>query len=64
MHGAVHLFIRDGNFDTPIWESKNKEPTMPWRLIKPRSDLSVLVLYTEDMNLASVDKLIQTMFYT
>jgi len=61
--GAVHLFIKKGDFDASLWESKNGEPTMPWRLIKPRQDLSVLIVYTEDMNPASVDKLIQTMFY-
>jgi hypothetical protein len=62
--GAVHLFIKEGDFDASLWESKHNSPTMPWRLIKPRNDLSVLVVYTEDMNPASVDKLIQTMFYT
>ena len=61
--GAVHLFIKVGDFDASLWESNNNAPTMPWRLIKPRNDLSVLVVYTEDMNPASVDKLIQTMFY-
>ena len=61
--GAVHLFIKEGDFDASLWESANNEPAMPWRLIKPRSDLSVLVVYTEDMNPASVDMLIQTMFY-
>ena len=61
--GVVHLFIKAGDFDASLWESENNEPIMPWRLIKPRNDLSVLVVYTEDMNPASVDKLIQTMFY-
>jgi len=61
--GAVHLFIRAGDFDAPLWESEKNAPAMPWKLIKPRNDLSVLVIYTEDMNPASVDKLIQTMFY-
>lgn len=62
--GAVHLFIKEGDFNASLWESTHNPPTMPWRLIKPRNDLSVLVVYTEDMNPASVDKLIQTMFYT
>jgi len=61
--GAVHLFIKEGDFDASLWEAKNSASTMPWRLIKPRHDLTVLVVYTEDMNPASVDKLIQTMFY-
>jgi len=62
-HGAVHLFVKVGDFDASLWESKDIAPAMPWRLIKPRDNLSVLVVYTEDMNPASVDRLIQTMFY-
>jgi len=58
--GEVHLFIKEGNFDL-MPSSQNK--TMPWKLIKPRDNLSVLVLYTQDMNPANVDRLIQTMFY-
>lgn len=61
--GAVHLFIKQGDFDVSLWKSENRPPAMPWKLIKPRGDLSVLVVYTEDMNPASVDQLIQTMFY-
>lgn len=61
--GAVHLFIKQGDFDASLWESANSSTEMPWKLIKPRTDLSVLVVYTEDMNPASVDQLIQTMFY-
>jgi hypothetical protein len=62
--GFVHLFIKEGDFDALLWEAtKDTTSTMPWRLIKPRNDLSVLVLYTKDMNPANVDKLIQTMFY-
>lgn len=58
--GEVHLFIKDGDFDlTPSRQNK----TMPWKLIKPRDNLSVLVLYTQDMNPANVERLIQTMFY-
>lgn len=61
--GAVHLFIKKGDFDASLWESATNVPIMPWRLIKPRQDLSVLVVYTEDMDPASVDNLLQTMFY-
>jgi len=62
--GAVHLFVKTGDFDASLWESNDNAPAMSWRLIKPRENLSVLVVYTEDMNPASVDKLIQAMFYT
>lgn len=59
--GEVDLFIKKGNFDlTP--SSQNKD--MPWKLIKPRDNISVLILYTKDMNPANVERLIQTMFYT
>jgi len=62
-HGAVHLFIKAGNFDASFRESGHYVPSMPWKLIKPRKDISVLVVYTEDMNPASVDELIKAMFY-
>lgn len=62
--GEVHLFIKKGDFEASIWKSEQSATaTMPWKLIKPRDDLSVLVLYTKDMNPANVDVLIQTMFY-
>jgi len=62
--GEVHLFIRRGNFDIPFWQAKQGQiNSMPWRLLKPRDELSVLVLYTHDMNPANVDKLLQAMFY-
>lgn len=63
-HGAVHLFIKRGPFSksTKIPDSSSST-TMPWKLIKPRPDLTVLVLYTRDMNSKGVAQLIQTMFY-
>ena len=63
-HGAVHLFIKKGDFTHSITNTEQgTEAIRPWGLIKPRSDLSVLVLYTNDMNIANVDKLIETMFF-
>ena len=62
--GKVHLFMTNEGFDLRFWQARQGAMhSMPWRLIKPRGDLSVLVLYTEDMNPANVDKLIQAMFY-
>lgn len=62
--GAVHLFIKTGDFDTSLsLPDKETATAMPWKLIKPRHDLTVLVLYTTDMNPTSVDKLLETMFY-
>jgi len=61
--GYVHLFIRQGNFEATGWQADDRSSSpMPWRLLKPRKDLTVLVLYTRDMNPASVDTLLQTMF--
>jgi len=61
--GVVHLFIKAGDFSASLWETKKYAHAMPWRLIKPRNDLSVLVVYSQDMNPDSVTRLIQTMFY-
>lgn len=62
--GTVHLFIKQDNFDAFFGSAElGARATMNWKLIKPRSDLSVLVLYTQDMNPVNVDKLIQTMFF-
>jgi len=62
--GSVHLFIKKGDFEATLLSSNDEPSAMPWRLIKPRNDISVLVIYTRDMNPVSVDNLIQTMFYT
>lgn len=62
--GEVHLFISRSEFDVYFWHAqKGVVGSMPWRLFKPREDLSVLVLYSHDMNPSNVEKLIQTMFY-
>jgi hypothetical protein len=62
--GEVHLFIQRGDFDIAFWEATQGQiDSMPWKLVKPRDNLSVLVLYSHDMNPANVEKLIQTMFY-
>ena len=64
IQGEVHLFIRRGDFDVAFWQARQGQiNSMPWRLLKPRDDLSVLVLYTQDMNPANVDKLLRAMFY-
>ena len=62
--GQVHLFIQEGAFDVAAWQ-KNRGVlgTMTWKLITPREDISVLVMYTADMNPDNVEKLIQQMFY-
>ena len=62
-HGQVHLFIREGLFSLPVSGEAGTADAMSWKLIQPRQNLSVLVLYTKDINSLNVDKLIQSMFY-
>ena len=63
--GKVHLFIQQGEFDQSFWhKSTGNFKSMPWRLLAPRTDLSVLAFYTPDMNPDNVEKLINTMFFT
>jgi len=62
--GVVHLFIKQGDFNAVFVDATRRQAfTMPWRLLKPRKDLTVLVLYSQDMNPNSVDTLLKTMFY-
>ena len=62
--GEVHFFIRQGEFDIAFWQAnQSDEAVMPWKLIKSGRDLSVLVLYSNDMNPDNVTHLIQKMFY-
>jgi len=62
--GQVHLFIQEGAFDVAAWQKNRGElGAMTWKLITPREDISVLVMYTADMNPDNVEKLIQQMFY-
>ncbi|MFV2056260.1 MAG: hypothetical protein ACC707_07310 [Thiohalomonadales bacterium] len=61
--GFVHLFIQRGQISTTFWRPRQGVfETMPWKIIQPRKNLSVLVLYTSDMDPINVDKLINTMF--
>lgn len=61
--GSVHLFVKFGNFNELISNPKNSKNSLRWKLVKPRANLSVLVIYTEDMSPSNVEKLIQSMFY-
>ena len=62
--GEVHLFILPGEFDRALWQTRNgTASSMPWIIIQPNSDISVLVLHTHDMNKEKVQQLIQIMFY-
>jgi len=63
--GEVHLFIKQGEFDTAFWQAQQGEVvTMPWKLIKSGKNLSILVLYSADMDPDNVETMIQKMFYT
>jgi|GEM_PF-3520806 len=62
--GEVHLFIQSKRFNKEFWQKeKGVIKTMPWLIMTPRSDLSVLVLYTENMNPKNVKKMLRTMLY-
>ena len=62
--GNVHLFILPGEFDDTFWQNnKGTASSMPWQVIKPFNNLSVLVLHTPDINKEKVQRLIQSMFY-
>ena len=62
--GDVHLFILAGKFESAFWQKHNgTTSSMPWQIIQPTQDVSVLVLHTHDMNTEKVQQLIQTMFY-
>jgi hypothetical protein len=62
--GEVHLFIIPDGFNLAFErETIGIVNAMPWKMIEPRDDLSVLVVYSHDMNPKNVEKLIQTMFY-
>ena len=62
--GEVHLFILPGKFDRAIWQKRNGiTSSMPWQIMQPFNDLSVLVLQSQDMNKEKVQQLIQTMFF-
>ena len=62
--GEVHLFIQEGSFDIAAWQTHHGEMNaMTWKIIQPRDNFSVLVVYTPEMNPDNVEKLIQHMFY-
>lgn len=63
--GSVHLFVKEGQFDKQLWQDNSGQSNeMEWKIIKPRHNLSVLVLRTTDMNPENVERLIQHMFYS
>ena len=63
--GNVHIFLYQGDLNPAFWQkSRGDINTMPWRILQPRKDLSVLVLYSSDMDSVNVDRLIDAMFYT
>ena len=61
--GKVHLFILKSGPAVSSWKQSGTVASLSWRIIKPRANLYVLVLFTRDMREESVNKLIQKMFY-
>lgn len=63
--GEVHYFIRQGEFDMAFWQPHHGEINhMPWKMIKPREGLSVLIFYSPDMNPENADQITQKIFYS
>ncbi|MDH5324001.1 MAG: DUF3379 domain-containing protein [Gammaproteobacteria bacterium] len=58
----VHLFIKEGEFSVPLIGGQG-EVSMPWKLIRPRNGLTVLVMYDETISSDAVDALLGTMFH-
>jgi len=61
--GKVHIFILNNTPDIANGKRSGQVASMKWRIIKPRANLTILVLSTKDMKQESVNKLIRTMFY-
>jgi len=62
--GSAHFFVNHGSLDLSLWQSKTgQEKGMIWKVIKLNEKFSVLVIYTENMRPATVDTLIQNLFY-
>lgn len=60
----VHMFLQHGEFETTLWQAMNgKLNTMPWQLLQPRQDLSLLIVYSEDMSTENIDQLTRKMFF-
>ncbi|WP_455203108.1 DUF3379 family protein [Kaarinaea lacus] len=63
-HSEVHLFVQDGEFEKRSWQTTQGElESMKWRLLKPRDDLSILVLFSRNADTLSIERLIDTMFF-
>ena len=62
--GEVHLFIHQGAANAFAEQDSGKAADFTWRMLSPREDLSVLVLYSADMKAESVEALLQHMFYS
>jgi hypothetical protein len=59
----VHFFVQRGQFAKRFWQkSDGAFQSMPWRLIRPRPNLSVLVMYSEHADPNRVERLIRAMF--
>jgi len=61
--GKVHLFFLKNKPQIPVGKSSGQVASMSWRIIQPRNNIYVLVMFTKDMRKESVNKLINNMFY-
>ena len=59
--GKLHLFFHQGEGIVNRFNNAGKHDDMHWKLLKVKQDLTLLVLYTQDMREASVNHIIGTM---
>lgn len=62
--GEMHVFLKKGEMTASLWQmAMGDSKLMPWRLIHPRQDLSVLIFFDGAMGEKEVKKITQRMFY-
>jgi len=59
--GTAHFFFHQTNQDLAPKMSQGVENNMNWRVIKLREDLSVLVMYTQDMRELAIQQILNGM---
>jgi len=59
--GKLHLFFRQGGGTVNGFNNAGTHDDMHWKLLKVKHDLTLLVMYTQDMREASVNHIIGAM---
>lgn len=56
--GKVHLFFHQGERPASWFDRRGELNSMNWRLLKVRDNLTLLVMFTEDMREAAVEQIL------